>query len=663
MARPQQLSQSLTQALRLHESGKLQDAEALYRDILRHDPKHADTLRLLATALFQQQRAEEGKAFMRQSLTLNPNQPEAHLNLAIVCREQGQLEESLRHADAALQCNPRYPEAHYLRGAIMVALGYAQEGIHAFDTCLAYAPSHPSALNDKGIALAQGGSYEEAIVIYHQLIAAHPAYANGYYNLGLAQQELKRYDEALASYEKAFGLKPDLPYLLGTMVYVKMMLCDWRGLEQFNLVLGQAIEQGIPAATPFNLIPTPLSPAIQHLCAQHCTTHSYPPRPPVWTGKRYDHDIIRIGYFSSDFHDHATAHLMAGIFEHHDRSKFNLTAFSYGPPMQDAMRQRLSAAFDDFQDVRTMTDRAIAHLAHDHEIDIAIDLKGFTQNSRPGIFAHRFSPLQVSYIGYPGTMGAPYIDYLIADAAVVPPGHMPHYSEKILWLPGCYQPNDNRRILRQRTFTRAQLGLPEQGFVFCAFNNHYKFTPDVFSLWMRLLSAVEGSVLWLLDGNPIAVRNLRAVANAHGISPERLIFAPPMPQADHIARQAEADLFLDTLPCNAHTTASDALAAGLPLLTCMGHSFAGRVAASVLQAIGLPELITHSLAEYERLALTLATDPAQLTAIKTKLLAARENSPLFDTAGYTKKLESLLMHIHQRHQSSQPPAHLLSAPA
>jgi predicted O-linked N-acetylglucosamine transferase (SPINDLY family) len=393
------------------------------------------------------------------------------------------------------------------------------------------------------------------------------------------------------------------------------------------------------------------------MCAERYIADRHPPAPvPLWRGERYRHDRIRVAYLSADFHDHATAHLAAGLFEHHDRARFETFAVSFGPDDRSAMRQRLERAFGRFIDVRGKTDQAIAELVRRHEIDIAVDLKGVTLGARPGVLARRPAPLQVNYLGYPGTMGAPYIDYLIADAFVVPPDGEGAYSEKVVRLPDCYQINDATRPVAQAPPSRAQAGLPPDAFVFCCFNNNYKITPDLFDVWMRLLRAVEGSVLWLLEGNAHAPGNLRREAQARGVAADRLVFAPRLADLDaHLARHRLADLFLDTHYCNAHTTASDALWAGLPLLTCAGATFASRVAGSLLHAVGLPELVTHSLADYEALALTLARDEILLADVRDRLARNRLTVPLFDTARTTRAIEQAFTAMWERHKGNEPP--------
>jgi predicted O-linked N-acetylglucosamine transferase (SPINDLY family) len=349
---------------------------------------------------------------------------------------------------------------------------------------------------------------------------------------------------------------------------------------------------------------------------------------------------------------------MAELFELHDRSQFEIVGFSFGPTANDEIRQRLEKSFDQFIEVGSKSDVEVAKLSRDFNIDIAVDLKGFTKDGRTGIFAHRAAPIQVNYLGYPGTLGTDYIDYIIADKTLIPPQSQQFYSEKVVYLPNSYQVNDRKRIISERQFTRQELGLPENSFVFCCFNNNYKILPATFDGWMRILKSVDGSVLWLFKDNPWAVENLKKEAQKRGIDGQRLVFAEHMPLSEHLARHRQADLFLDTLPYNAHTTTSDALWAGLPVLTQMGGSFASRVAASLLNAIGLPELITSAQEEYEALAIELAMNPKKLSDIKYKLEINRFTAPLFDTPLFTKNIEAAYIKMMERYYADLEPDHI-----
>ncbi|MBK9656187.1 MAG: hypothetical protein IPO66_12260 [Rhodanobacteraceae bacterium] len=399
------------------------------------------------------------------------------------------------------------------------------------------------------------------------------------------------------------------------------------------------------------------TPQAQLRCAEIYVRDKWPPSPNLpWPVRDCVDQRIRVAYVSADFHSHATAALMAGLFELHDRERFEVFAISYGPDDGSPMRARLQRAFERFVDVREDSDEQIAQKMRALGIDIAIDLKGYTAQARPGIFARRAAPIQVNYLGFPGTLGASCIDYIIADAWVAPAAHADCFRERVVTLPGSYQVNDGRRRVAQTKPSRGQAGLPERAFVFCCFNNNYKISPSVFDVWMRLLRQRPGSVLWLLDDNRHAKENLRAEAWARGIESQRLVFAPRSDLPDHLARHQLADLFLDTLPCNAHTTASDALWAGLPLLTCVGETFAGRVAASLLAAVGLEQLITHSLGEYEALAIELSQDHDRLAQLREHLRLRASTSPLFDTALFRQRMEAALLLMHQRHQRGEPPA-------
>jgi predicted O-linked N-acetylglucosamine transferase (SPINDLY family) len=453
-------------------------------------------------------------------------------------------------------------------------------------------------------------------------------------------------------------------HLVATRIGIRTRIstCDWRKREDDIRRVSEGLNAGLSIITPFNHRAITNSEA-ESLTVARLWAKGIPRPEPLWRGERYRHDRIRVAYLSGEFNDHATAVLIAGVFEHHNRTRFDTTAISLTFDKESKMRRRIEAAFDRFIDVQSFSDAKVAATLRELEIDIAIDLNGQAGAARPGILAHRPAPAQVSYLGNCGTMAVPFLDYIIADQIVIPRNQAHHYSEKVVYLPNSYQCNDSRRYIPQCTLSRAQAGLPDTGFVFCCFNNNYKIAPLVFGVWMRLLMACPGSVLWLLGDIPDAMRNLRREAAARGVDPERIVFAPRVPVNEHLARHRMADLFLDTLPVNAHATASDALWAGLPVLTCIGNTFAGRVASSLLHAIGLSELVTSSLAEYEETALALARDPQRLGALKEKLMRNRQAKPLFDTARYTRDLECAYIRINERTQRGESPESFLVAGA
>ncbi len=500
---------------------------------------------------------------------------------------------------------------------------------------------------------------DDALASYDRALAIQPDLAAALNNRGHVLQGLNRREELVENYRKLLGVAPDFPYMRGYLLRAQLDCCEWADYDESVAEITQGVREGRRSDSPFHFLAISESAPDQLRCAQICAADEYPAASlPVWGGERYSHDRIRVAYLSADFHNHAVPFLIAGLLESHDRTRFEITALSLGPDRNDEMRVRLIAAVDRFIDVRKKNDLEVAMLLRQLEIDIAVDLQGYTLGCRPGIFSRRGAPVQVNYLGYPGTMGAGYMDYILGDRHVIPAEHCASYSEKVVWLPDCYQVNDAKRRIAEHTPSRAELGLPEGAFVFCCFNNNYKIAPRVFDLWMRLLGRVKDSVLWLLEDNRAAARNLRLAAGQAGVAPERLVFAPRVKMEDHLARQRRADLFLDTLPYNAHVTASDALWAGLPVLTCQGGTFAGRVAASLLNAVGMPDLVTMTREDYERLALKLATDRERLAGIRARLARNRTTHPLFDTDRYCRNIEAVYVTMWERAQRGEPPANI-----
>ena len=519
--------------------------------------------------------------------------------------------------------------------------GKLEEAIEAYNKALAIKPDYAQAYYNLGNALHEQGKLEEAIEAYNKALAIKPDYAQAYYNMGITLQEQGKLEEAIEAYNKSLAIKPD--YAAARALYLHQLahICDWSAIEAER---SHVTELGIigKSVPPFTVLSLEDAPDRHRLRSElYAREKKFLRKPlPAPSKPSQKPERLRVGYFSADFHNHATMYLMARVFTAHDKSQFEILAYSYGPDKQDEMRKKLVSAVDVFHDVRGVNDIQIVELARADKLDIAIDLKGFTQNTRLAPFAYGLAPVQISYLGYPGTLGADLIDYIVADPVVIPEHKRHHFSEQIIYLPHTYQPTDNKRIISDKLITREDVGLPTYGFVFCCLNNNYKISPREFDIWMRLMQKVEGSVLWLLKSNKWAEQNLKREAEARGISAERLIFAEIVPQAEHLARQKLADLFLDTFNVNAHTTASDALWAGLPVVTKLGEGFGARVAGSLLAAIGLTELITENEEEYEALALTLATDPKLLGQVKSKLDGNRLTQPLFDSEMYTRHLEA-----------------------
>lgn len=589
-------------------------------------------------------------------LLIRPDFAEALHNRAMVLTRVRRYEEALTGYDKAIAVRPDYAEAHSNRGAALMSLNRHSEAVASINRAVAFNPNYPEALCNLGVAQGELKRYEEALVSYDRALEIRPGFLDALNNRGGIFRKLGLHERAVQDYSRLLELDPEYEHAVGNKCYSNLWVCNWRQYDADQTRLFEAVRDGKRAGLPFQIVVMSDSGADQLRYAQTYAAHKYPAATAaLWTGDRYRHDRIRIAYLSADFHAHATAYLMAELFEKHDKRRFDVSAWSFGPDANDEMRERLTSSFEQFNNVRSESDLAVATLLRTQEIDIAIDLKGYTERCRPAIFAHRPAPVQVNYLGYPGTMGADYMDYIIGDANVIPAGSEPSYAEKVVRLPDTYQVNDSKRVISERAPSRADAGLPKSGFVFCCFNNNYKITPSVFDIWMRLLKRVDGSVLWLLADNPAATRNLRSEAESRGVAPDRLVFAKRMPLSDHLARHGLADLFLDTLPCNAHTTASDALWGGLPVLTCRGNAFAGRVAASLLSAIGLPELITENVADYEALALKLATTPVMLNELKAKLARNRATHPLFDIDRFTRHIESAYVMMYERYQRGELP--------
>ena len=646
----------LAQAVALHRAGRLDEAQALYREVLVLQPQQLDALHWRGAALRDLGRAREALVCIDGALAIDPAHAKAWANRAAALLDLGRAQDALDAIDRSLALDPGDAAARYNRASALEQLGRHRDALAACEHALERLPEHPDLLDRHGRLLRVLGRPQAALASFERAVALAPGDAGLHLNRGHALADLGRHDEAAQAYARAWALAPELPYLLGHLLHARLKTCDWDGLETLFAQLGAAIDAGRPACEPFVTLFTPLSAAQQRRCAEIHVRHAWPdylelPRP-----RSRDAARIHLGYFSADFREHATAQLLAGVLEQHDRRRVEVTAFAFGAPVDDVMRTRLRAGVDRFIDVHERSDAEIVALARELGVQIAIDLGGHTRGARSGVFARRAAPLQVAWLGYPGTLGAPFIDYLVADPVVLPAAQTSVYREQIAWLPHCYQPNDDRRAVATRHVTRRECGLPDEGFVFCCFNQPAKIAPKVFEVWMGLLRDVPGSVLWLLQVGSAASDRLRKAAGARGVAPERLVFAPRIAPAEHLARHRVADLFIDTWPCNAHTTASDALWGGLPVLTCIGETFAGRVGASLLHAVGLPELVTRSTAEYAALAVTLATDPPRLEALRERLAAQRSTAPLFDTTRFTRDLEAAFAAMWTRHAGGEPPA-------
>jgi predicted O-linked N-acetylglucosamine transferase (SPINDLY family) len=647
----------LQNAQRLHQAGNLAEAARLYGEVLRINPRQFEALYALGVVYYQSSRFADAERLIAEAVRLNPHAAEPHHLLGCALQRLNRNDEAIAAFDRALSINPAFIDALMARGVARMTLNRYEEGLGDFDAILAAEPENVGAWNNRGCVLQGMNRNDEALAAFEKASALKPDLIHALISSGSVLAGLKRFEAAAANYEKALALNPDMPYVRGNLVLYRLQCCEWRHLEHDRARIAADIKAGKPVIQPFINVTLSSSMADQLQCARSSIAFQWPKQSrTLWRSEPYGHEKIRVAYISADFRDHAVARLVAGLFEHHDRSRVETTAISLVADDGSAMRKRLRDAFDHFIDADRQSDEHIATLLRGMEIDIVVDLMGFTSGCRPGILAFRPAPVQVSFLGYPGTMGAPYVDYIVADRFVIRDEERGFYTEKIVTLPGAYQCNDRQRAIAGATPSRADLGLPERAFVYCCFNNSNKLTPEMFDIWMRLLLDAEGSVLWLLEDNQAASRNLRREAAARGVAAERLVFAPRVEPAAHLARHRAADLFLDTLPYGAHTTASDSLWSGLPVLSCFGTTFAGRVGASLLNAAGLPELVTDSREAYEALALKLARDPGTLDVLRKKLALNRDTCALFDTARFTRHFEAALTTMRERQRAGQSPA-------
>jgi protein O-GlcNAc transferase len=643
--------------LTLSELNRHESAIEDFDKVIALSPHFAEAFYYKAKSLALLRRFDEASAAFEKTLALRPDLAEAWCGLGNIQYRLRQYDKALDVFDKALAVKPALAEAWLGRGNILFLQKRYDETLAAYNKALAIKPDIAEAWVGRGNLLLQLKRHDDASTSYDKALALNPDLAVAWHGRGNVFWELRRYDDAFAAYDKALALMPDLNCAACSRLVSKLRLCDWTNLEA---EAAQLLSMNAPqqVSDPALILTIPSSSADQLQCATRYVQNQ-PSPPQIWRGEIYAHNRVRVAYLSADFHEHPVAFLTVGLFEQHDRSRFEVTGISVGPDENSALRGRIKGAFERYLDARTKSDQEIADLMRRLEIDIAVDLMGFTQDNRFNVFAARPAPIQVSYLGYPGTMGASCIDYIVADSTIIPENKRKFYTEKVVWLPGSYQANDSRRHVSAHTPTRRDCGLPEDAFVFCCFNNAFKLAPDTFRIWMNVLKAVDNSVLWLSDTNSTAKENLRRECERYGVSRQRLIFAPKLPNhADHLARNRLADLFLDTLPYNAHTTASEALWAGLPVLTQIGETFVGRVAASLLQAIGLSELITTSAKAYEELAIELATNPEKLAAIKRRLAANRHTASLFDTKLFARRIEAAYEAIYQRHQAGLSPDHI-----
>lgn len=601
------------------------------------------------------QRNEAALADFNRAVAIDPHHADAWMNRGLTLMTMRRPEEALESYDRVLQLWPDHTEARNSRGLALQALGRAGDALAEFDRVVQQRPDHVRAWINRATVLGTMGAIDQELQSYDRALAIQPDMPEAL--IGRASC-LRTYKSdlagAIADQQRAVAIRPDYPYARGDLLHMRMQAADWRDLERERAALDQGVRSGERVVQPYVYQALSSAPADLLASARIYAQDNFPPLHPQYR-RAHSAGKIRLGYLCGEFRAQATMHLAAGLFEHHDRTRFEVTGFDNSLEDGSPMRRRVVAAFDRFVPIQTLSDLDAAQLIARQEIDILVNLNGYFGTPRMGVFAHRPAPIQVNYLGFPGSLGADYMDYILADTEVIPAGEEQFYSERVARLPGSYQVNDGMRP-RPTPTTRAEHGLQDTDFVFCHFNYSYKITPEMFKLWLRLLKNTPSSVLWLLESNTLFVANLRNQAAQAGVDPARLVFAPPMEIAAHLSRLALGDLFLDSLPYNAHTTASDALWAGLPLITCRGTAFAGRVAASLLRAAGLPELITNTLEDYESLALKLAKDRTLLQSYRDRLTRDPTRLPLFDTVRTTRYIEAAYEEMLERCRKGEMPA-------
>jgi protein O-GlcNAc transferase len=689
--RPSELQQRLTSALGFHQRGELAAARALYREILKDHPASFDALHLLGILCTDIGAPQEGIDLIRRALRIDAANARAHYSLASALIARGDDGAALASLEAAIARQSNFVDAWFLRGNVLQklasfaeaaacygevirlksdfapaynnlaaaqrALRQLPEALASANAAVALQAAYPRALNNRGLILLDAKQGTAAVEDFQRALALTPAFPEALHNLGIALTQLRRFAEARDVFARLAELSPQFPHAQGNLLSAKLSIADWSGLQPLIDGVTNAVARGEHAVLPVTFLCVCGSATLQQRCAQRYTQGHFPPRPAPQPRPHRAHDRIRVAYLSGDFGEHAITYLLCGVLEKHDAERFETIALSWDRKTEGAARQRVAGAFSRFIDVTALSDPEMASLMRELEVDIAVDLCGHTLGQRTQVMASRAAPLQINYLGLPMTMGAPYMDYLIADRYLIPEAHQAQYSEQVIWLPDCYQPNDDRRELAVAPRPRAAFGLPEQGFVFCSFNRNAKLNPMTFDIWMALLRSVDDSVLWLLASEASAAENLRREAQARGVDPQRLVFAGDTAYADYLARYQHTDLFLDTTPFNGGATVSDALSMGVPVLTYAGESFAGRMAGSILTSLGLAELVAPSLAEYQTRALRIAHDPTYLAALRTHLHKRSEHA-YFETDRYRRHLESAYLAIWERHRAQLAPASL-----
>lgn len=680
------IQEKFKQALSFHQQANLEGARHLYEEVIVADPVHANSLHFLGVLSYQEKKLPEALKLIKEAILINPKSAGFYSNLGVVLMELEDYEQAATNYQKAIDLDPNNDNYYYNCGNALQKLEKFESAIKNYQKSIGLNPNNGDYYHNLGDAYKGVNYFEFAIEQYNKSNSINPNYES-YLNCGIALSKLKRVDEAIIVINKALELNPqsscahdfmgtlllnnedferaekylrksldlglDSDVTRGNLLFSCNVMCDWDEYDENCQKIKEEALAGKKTISPFHALSVFDDEQLHYSLSKKHASSNFSTNDSLGEIPQHDKGAkIRIAYYSADFCNHATLYLMSGIFEHHDKSKFEVIAFCFTHDNQDESKQKVMHYFDKFIEVNDMDDKQIAQLSRDMKIDIAIDLKGFTKGTRLDIFSYRCAPIQVSYLGYPGTLGAEFMDYIISDEIVIPEESKKYYQEKVLYMPHSYQCNDRNRKISDKEFTKKQLGLPDDAFVFCCFNKSHKITPDIFDSWMNILKAVPNSVLWIYEMYETVNENIKKQAEKRGVAGSRILFAPNMEMSDNLARQKFADLFLDTSPYNAHTTGSDALWGGLPILTILGNSFASRVGASLVSAVDMPEMIVNSREEYEKKAIEIAQNPQMLKNIKEKLQANRLTTPLFDTKSFTNDLESIYQEIYDQYHSS-----------
>ena len=705
------MNSKIKEALNLFQKGQLNESREICLEILKLEPNSFDTFYLISMIAFRQKEYSKSEESIKKAINLRSNNAEIYNLYAIVLLHLKKFNLAIENWNIAIKLRPEYLEAYNNRGNLLLELGKSTEALKSFKKAIELKPDFAEAYNNQGNALLKLKRIDNALKSYEKSISLMPNYYQAYHNCGRAFYErnkkneiLKNYekskkfnsdlDSAIKNYKKAIELKPDfaeayfdlgsifsevnkndaaIEYYqkaidlkkefgakLGILIHTKLKLCDWSTINKDLKDIEDKILSFEKLSSPFFLLSIKDSLKLQKITAEKWFKNEFRSTNNNLEkiSKKQNNKKIKIGYYSADFREHAMGHLLANLFELHDRSKFELYGFYFGPDVNDDVFKRIVKTFDKFVNVNLKTETEIAQISKDFQIDIAVDLMGYTRDNRFKIFIEKCAPIQANYLGYPGTLGANCIDYIIADKVLIPKESQEYYSEKIVYLPNSYQANDSKKKVSKKIFTREEIGLPKNNFVFCSFNQRYKILPKTFDSWMQILKRVDNSVIWLLESNEKSSENLKKEAGNRGIDPKRIIFSKALPLDEHLARHKAADLFIDTFPYNAHTTCSDSLRVGLPVLTLQGETFASRVSSSLLNAVGLKELITYSSKEYEDLAVEFATDASKLKNIKNKLEINKNKLPLFNTKLFTSHIEQAYFEMYKRYNKNEKPENI-----